>query len=719
MEQPIGRSTMDISGRVAPHSIGLHMRRRNSQTDTDSRHARTCSREGAPPCACMAFSPLGVCECVALPDGGLAIAACNPAAEHILGLPADRLIGRSVSEVFPHLAAGLLGEALRSVALGGRPIGPIDVRFTRHDGERVVQFSAFGVSAGRAACVFTDMTEYARGGAMLRRLLEIGCAPGGPNFLCDTALSLAGLLNAVVVCVAERAPDAPERMTTLALAMDGIAGENIAFDASLSPCGDVLHRALFAHRIGLGARYPQDPLVQISAGQAFVGVPLPDSAGQPVGVLAAIFAEPLDEHAWIESALRTLAPRVGGEIERRRALAALHESEGRFRALVERSTDVTLVIDYGAEIIFENPATSRVLGYPPGGLIGKNALDLVHPEDLSMVQGRLVDLAQRKSTGRPLQVRMRHHDDRWLHLELMGENLLADPTVRGFLVTARDVSDRLAAEEALRVSEKRFRSYFDTPLVGSAIWLPDGRCAEANERMCQMLGYTRDELIGMTWYDLTVDVDRAADAMALAAARAGSTRSFVREKRYRRKDGSVVSAIVSSRCVFGAGDVLVHIVSVVEDLDERRRMEAALQASEARHRQLVELSNEWAWETDACGVLTFSSERVREFLGYTAGEVLGRTVFDLMPPDEAERVTGILTPIVENRLPFRGIPYVALRKDGERVWLCANGAPCTDEMGEFAGYRGVTCEASRAVGAPSSEPAPAAAPAPQPVVRVA
>lgn len=120
--------------------------------------------------------------------------------------------------------------------------------------------------------------------------------------------------------------------------------------------------------------------------------------------------------------------------------------------------------------------------------------------------------------------------------------------------------------------------------------------------------------------------------------------------------------------------------------------EAALRESEERYRALVETVSDWVWEVDENVVYTFVSPRVRDLLGYEPGEILGKTPFDLMPPDEALRVKGIFGPYAARREPFPGIENTNIHRDGHPVVLETSGAPFFDANGTFRGYRGVDRE---------------------------
>ena len=125
------------------------------------------------------------------------------------------------------------------------------------------------------------------------------------------------------------------------------------------------------------------------------------------------------------------------------------------------------------------------------------------------------------------------------------------------------------------------------------------------------------------------------------------------------------------------------------DLSEAK---AALRESEERYRTLVETVSDWVWEVDVNVVYTFVSPKVRDLLGYEPGEVLGKTPYDLMPPDEALRVKDIFNSYAARREPFPAIENTNLHKDGHPVVLETSGVPFFDADGMFRGYRGVDRE---------------------------
>jgi PAS domain S-box-containing protein len=119
------------------------------------------------------------------------------------------------------------------------------------------------------------------------------------------------------------------------------------------------------------------------------------------------------------------------------------------------------------------------------------------------------------------------------------------------------------------------------------------------------------------------------------------------------------------------------------------RLYEALRVSEERFRALTESTSDWIWEVDANGVYTYASPKVKDLLGYKPEEVIGKTPFDLMPLDEAERVRAIFQDIVSSQRPFERVENINLHKDGRRVVLETSGVPFFDKKGNLSGYRGI------------------------------
>jgi len=144
----------------------------------------------------------------------------------------------------------------------------------------------------------------------------------------------------------------------------------------------------------------------------------------------------------------------------------------------------------------------------------------------------------------------------------------------GRIWTFRDITERKQTENALRENEERFRSYFELGLIGMGISSPAMGWIEVNDHMCQMLGYKRSELLQTTWTSLTHPDDLAASFANFNRIIAGKTDGYSMNKRFIRKDGRIVEAIVSTKCLRRADDSIKYLVVLLQDITERKRLEA-------------------------------------------------------------------------------------------------------------------------------------------------
>ncbi|MBW8016656.1 MAG: PAS domain S-box protein [Planctomycetes bacterium] len=139
----------------------------------------------------------------------------------------------------------------------------------------------------------------------------------------------------------------------------------------------------------------------------------------------------------------------------------------------------------------------------------------------------------------------------------------------------------------------------------------------------------------------------------------------------------------------GGDEVGVLIDSFNSMLNEIQEREDALAESEAKFRSIVETSSDWIWEIDADGIYIYSSPKIKDLLGYEPQEVLGKRPFELMTPDESERMIAHFTELSKRIEPFDSLENINLHKDGRQVILETSAVPIFDENGEFCGFRGI------------------------------
>jgi diguanylate cyclase (GGDEF)-like protein/PAS domain S-box-containing protein len=140
--------------------------------------------------------------------------------------------------------------------------------------------------------------------------------------------------------------------------------------------------------------------------------------------------------------------RMAGEKEAAQDEAAsVHH---RFRSLVQHSSDVMLVIGVDNAISYISPSAEQVFGYRPDELRDRSFADLIHPDDHAEIQRFVVEVANQPGETSVVECRLRHADGGWRHIETVGNNLLHDPDMRGFVLNTRDVTERTRLEAQLK-----------------------------------------------------------------------------------------------------------------------------------------------------------------------------------------------------------------------------------------------------------------------------
>ena len=215
---------------------------------------------------------------------------------------------------------------------------------------------------------------------------------------------------------------------------------------------------------------------------------------------------------------------------------------------------------------------------------------------------------------------------------------------------------------------------------------PDGRITYLNERFCSTLGYTQQEMQGRLPDAFYVPGEHYFDHFRSAIQKLPV---WCSELAYRAKSGEEIWTDITVTPFLDAQGNPLKYIAIHHDITARRHMEQALRDSEEKFRTLVENTQDWFFEIDAHGRFTYSSPRIYEMLGYRAEEILGKHPRDLMPPDEAERVSQVFQGLAAQHAPLTLLDNVNLHKDGRRVILETSAIPIFDAQGKYAGYRGV------------------------------
>jgi PAS domain S-box-containing protein len=246
---------------------------------------------------------------------------------------------------------------------------------------------------------------------------------------------------------------------------------------------------------------------------------------------------------------------------------ALRDTENRFRAFVEQSSDMLSLLDERGTIIYQSKSIIHHLGYEPAETIGVSCFDFVHPEDVETAIAGFRQGLDDPSEGEAITIRLRHKSGCWKSFEAVSSSYVHQGRKAGLLASFRYVGDRLEAELELRRSEERYRRLFERSLAG-VFTSQCGRLIDCNDSFAHIFGYeSREQMLAAGDFNPYYSAQQRADYIAkLKRERALTNLEF----RLRRRDGSEVWVLENVMLEEGGDEA---ILGTLIDITERKRSE--------------------------------------------------------------------------------------------------------------------------------------------------
>lgn len=273
----------------------------------------------------------------------------------------------------------------------------------------------------------------------------------------------------------------------------------------------------------------------------------------------------------------------------RHAEEALQASRALKSAILDAALDCIISVSDESRIVEWNGAAEKTFGYSREEALGKDLAQLIIPPELRErhYRGltRYLSTGQGSVVGKRVEVEALRADGTRFPIELaINATQLKGKTA--FTAYLRDMTDRKQAEATLRENEQRFRATYEHAFVGIGEVGRNGRFVRVNEQLCSLTGFTRDELLARTFWDLTHWEEREADLEQFALQMVGKLHTYTLEKRYIHKSGRIVWVEVAASRVDDAAGRPLYGVRVVRDISGRKTAEEHQQLliNELNHR---------------------------------------------------------------------------------------------------------------------------------------
>jgi len=326
-----------------------------------------------------------------------------------------------------------------------------------------------------------------------------------------------------------------------------------------------------------------------------------------------------------------------------------------FVSLLDNSVDFIGIADPTGKPIYLNPAGRRMIGLAADFPVEELQIEDCYPAEIrSFVSDVLVKTMVEHGVWSgdtffrnfETNARIPVSDTHFLIRDASGERLLGMGTVtRDISDAQRNADERerlLAAAQAarrelegaiaqLRESEERFRLTVDEAPIGMALVALDGTFVRVNRVLCEITGYAAEELTRLKFQDITHADDVATDVALSDQLARGDIPRYQLEKRYIRKDGSLVDIMLSRSLLRGPDHTALCYITQVEDISERKRIDRALRHSEAKFSGIVSIAAEAIISVDRNQRITVFNEGAEQIFGYSNHEMIGTFLDRLLP----------------------------------------------------------------------------------------
>ena len=376
--------------------------------------------------------------------------------------------------------------------------------------------------------------------------------------------------------------------------------------------------------------------------------------------------------------------------EYRQMEEALRQSEEKHRNIIETIQDGYCEVDLEGNFTFFNDSTCEIYGYSREELMGMNHRQIADKENSKKVFEAFNEIYKTGETGGIFEYEIIRKDGTRRQVEVSA-SLIKDSSDKpiGFRGMSRDITERKQAEETTRQSEERYRTildemadaYFEVDLAGNYTFV--------NDSICHHLGYPREELIGTSFRGQNAKED--IETLYNAFTKIYRTGKPERDIFYKviRKDGTAGFAETVGFPLQNKKGEVIGFRGVGRDITERRQMEEALRQSEERYRTIIKEMEEWYFETDLTGNITFFNDIFANVLGYSHKELTGLNFQSFIKKEEADSVYRLFNQVFKTGKPTRNFPYEFIRTDGTVTSAEFSIFPKRDNEGKICGFRGV------------------------------
>ena len=345
---------------------------------------------------------------------------------------------------------------------------------------------------------------------------------------------------------------------------------------------------------------------------------------------------------------------------------ALRESEKKFRQMVESIDQVFYHTDEKGILTYVSPGGRRVMGVPSSETLGRHFTELIHPDDLKRLTEEFTEALA--GYGYPSEYRLLHEEKLFRWVQSQSKPRMEGDRVVGVQGVITDIHERKLAEEALRESEEKYRHLFiNAPAGIYEIDLINFRFTSVNDVMCELSGYTEDEILSMNPAKFLTEESQKRFFERMEKMAAGETLSQYNEYQIKTADGEIRWAVLNNRFHFDGGKIVGATV-VVHDITERKRAEESIREWEQKYRTVIDNATEGILVSRDQEIL-FANPRVLELTQNHLDKIIGKSLREFIHEDDANIILKRYLNIIKGEPTPGYSDFRIIGQDGTLHWV--------------------------------------------------
>jgi len=370
----------------------------------------------------------------------------------------------------------------------------------------------------------------------------------------------------------------------------------------------------------------------------------------------------------------------------------LKASEEKYRVLAENARHLIITHDFEGKITYANAFAQQYINLPQEQIVGLNINHFISGRsEIEELKQRVHDFKSNKSDVHLYELGIALPSGEQRMLEVYGNPIKRSGKNDSVLIVAYDITERRRSENKIRESEEKLRLAIDNSPLGICTNDMQGNFLSTNQAYEKMVGYSKEELSVMSFFDLTYSEDHSQNRNLFNEMAADMTAGFNMEKRYVRKDGGIINVLVHAGAIHDAQGKPMVGLAFVEDITERISKTETLKAREREFRILFDDSPAAVYETDAKGLCIKVNKKWQEISGLTLDEAKGEGWINGIVPEDRQKIQDDWFEYALTSGEWSS-EYRFCDKKGKITWVWGMAKALYDDDGVITGYVGTNLD---------------------------